>query len=306
MAFDSVEQSEYLGNLVEHFRFLVGPTEYLYTSAPTTQTLTTGTAEQNATYTATPISLTNLEHTRSHGDFVVSIKVPRDNAIAQLFRGYVPDAGVQVWVYRKHVSDTEITTWFAGEVISCEWKESEAILTCQPNVGKMSRLGLWMRWQPTCNLQVYSTRCGVDTADFTDTVTVSAVNGLTITVTGMPSVADGWYNGGYITDASGTKRHIELHVGNDLTLLLDLNGLAVSDSIDLTAGCDGHHTTCRSKFFPAGGSLVSGVGNIRNFLGFFTSPDRNIFKDGLGTGASAGASNSSGSGSGFFGTGGGA
>lgn len=303
MAYNTVEISEYLGRLTEYFRFLVGTTEYLYTGAGEALTLSTGTAEQNGSYTATPISLTNLEHTRSHGDFTVSISVPRDNPIAQLFKAYVPDSGVQVWVYRKHESDNEITTWFAGEVLSCEWKESEAVLVCQPNVGKLSRLGLWQRWQPTCNLQVYSTRCGVAPADFTDSVTVTAINGLTITVSGMPSVADGYYNGGYITDASGTKRHIELHAGNDLTLLLDLDGLAVSDTIDLTAGCDGQHTTCRTKFFPSGGSLVSGVGNIRNFLGFFTSPDRNIFKDGLGTGASAGSS-SSGSGlGGIFGGG---
>lgn len=288
MSFNTVEISEYLGHLSEYFRFLVGATNYRYTSAGQNVTLTTGTSDQNGSYTATPISLTELQHTRSHGDFTVSISVPRDNAIAQLFRALVPDAGVQVWVYRKHESDTEITTWFAGEVLSCEWKESEAILVCQPNAGKIGRLGLWMRWQPTCNLQVYSTRCGVDPADFTDSVTISAISGLTITVTGMPAVADGWYNGGYITDASGTKRHIVLHVGNDLTLLQEIDGMAVSDTIDITAGCDGQHSTCRSKFFPAGGSLVAGVGNIRNFLGFFTSPDRNIFKDGLGTGASGG------------------
>lgn len=282
MSYSSVEISEYSGNLIEHFRFLVDATEYLYTSAPVDQTLTTGTADQNGTYTATPISLSGLEHVSDHGDFTLQITVPRDNPVADLFKAYVPDAGVQVWVYRKHTSDTEITTWLAGEVLDCQWRESEAVLTVQPNIGKMKRLGLSKRWQPQCNLQVYSTRCGVDPADFTDTVTVSAISGLDVTVTGMPVVADGYYNGGYVTDASGTKRHIELHVGSVLTLLLDLDGLAVSDSLDITAGCDGQHTTCRSTFFPSGGSLVVGTGNILNFLGFFTTPDRNIFKDGLG------------------------
>lgn len=282
MAYNSIEISEYSGNLIEHFRFLVSSTEYLYTSAPVDQTISTGTADQNGTYTATPISLGGLEHVSDHGDFTIQITVPRDNPVADLFKAYVPDAGVQVWVYRKHTSDSEVTTWFAGDVLDCSWRDSEAVLTCQPNIGKMKRLGLWMRWQPTCNLQVYSTRCGVDPADFTDTVTVTAVDGLTITVSGMPAVADGYYNGGYVTDASGTRRHIELHVGNDLTLLLDLDGLAVSDTIDITAGCDGQHTTCRNKFFPSGGSLVVGTGNILNFLGFFTTPDRNPFKDGLG------------------------
>lgn len=297
MSFNSVETSEYLGNLQEYYRFLVGTTNYRFVSGAKAVTLTTGTADQNGDYAPTPISLTNLEHTRSHGDFTVSISVPRDNAIADMFRAYVPDAGVQVWVYRKHESDNEITTWFAGEVLSCEWKESEAILVCQPIIGKMSGLGLWMRWQPTCNLQVYSPRCGVDPDDFTDSVTVTAISGLTITVSGMPAVSDGYYSGGYITDANGTKRHIEMHVGDELTLLLDLNGLAVSDVIDITRGCDGQHTTCRT-FFPAGGSLVPDVGNILNHLSFFTTPNRNIFKDGLG----AGAPNTS-SGGGFFGGG---
>ena len=302
MSFSAVEISEYSGNPIEYYRFLVGATEYLYTSAPVAQTLTTGTAEQNGTYTPTPISLGGLEHVSDHGDFTIPINVPRDNPVADLFRGYVPDEGVQVWVYRKHTSDDEVTTWFAGEVLDCQWKESQAVLKCQPNIGKMKQLGLWMRWQPTCNLQVYSTRCGVNPADFTDSVTISAVNGLTITVTGMPAVADGYYNGGYITDANGTKRHIELHVGNDLTLLLALTGLAVSDVIDITAGCDGQHTTCRERFFPSGGSFVAGVGNIRNFLGFFTSPDRNPFTQGFGTGT-PGTSGESSGGGGFFGGG---
>jgi uncharacterized phage protein (TIGR02218 family) len=299
MSFSSVEISDYSGQLIEHYRFLVGSTEYLYTSAPTSQTLTTGTTDQNKTYTPTPIALGALEHVADHGDFTIQITAPRDNPVADLFKAYVPDQGVQVWVYRKHTSDSEVTTWFAGEVLDCKWKESEAVFTCQPNIGKMKRLGLYMRWQPTCNLQVYSTRCGVDPADFTDSVTVSAISDLTITVTGMPAVADGYYNGGYITDASGTKRHIELHVGADLTLLLDLDGLAVSDVIDLTAGCDGQHTTCREKFFPSGGSFVAGTGNILNHLAFFTTPDRNIFKDGLG----AGTPGTSSSGGGFFGSG---
>lgn len=284
MPFNTPEVSEFSGLLIEHYRFLTGSTELLYTSAPVAQTLSTGTAEQNGTYTPTPISLGELEHVSDHSDFTIQIIVPRDNPVADLFKAYVPDAGVQVWVYRKHTSDSEITTWFAGDVLDCTWKESEAVLTCQPNVGKMKRLGLWMRWQPTCNLQVYSTRCGVAPADFTNSVTVSVISGLTITVTGMPVVADGYYNGGYVTDAAGTRRHIETHVGANLTLLLDLDGLAVTDTLDLTAGCDGQHTTCRSKFFPSGGSFVAGTGNILNFLGFFTTPDRNIFKDGLGTG----------------------
>lgn len=285
MAYDSIEISQYTGNLVEHFRFLVGSTEYLWTSAPADQTLSTGTTDQNGTYTATPIALSNLEHVRDLGDFTLQITVPRDNDVANLFRGYVPDPGVQVWVYRKHQSDTEVTTWFAGDVLSCDWKESQAVLNCQPNIGKMKRLGLWMRWQPTCNLQVYSTRCGVDPDDFTSSVTVTAIDGLTITVSGMPTVDDGYYNGGYIYDADGSRRHIELHTGDDLTLILDLDGLAVSDTISIVAGCDGFHETCRSKFFPAGGSLVVGVGNIRNFLGFFTTPNRNPFTQGLGAGA---------------------
>lgn len=291
MSFNAVEQSSHLANLVEHFRFLVGVDEYLYTSAPTDQVLSTGTADQNGTYEAVPIALSNLEHVRDLGDFTVQITVPRDNEIAQLFRAYVPDAGVQVWVYRKHRSDDEVTTWFAGEVLSCDWKESVGILNCQPNIGKIKRLGLWARWQPTCNLQVYSTRCGVDPADFTDEVEVTAIDGLTITVSGMPDVADGWYNGGYVY-FDGMRRHIEWHEGDELTLLLDLNALAVSDTVSITAGCDGDHTTCREKFFPAGEEFEEGIGNIRNFLGFFSTPDRNIFKDGLGTGGASASSDS--------------
>jgi len=280
VSFNSVEISEHGGRPSEYFRIELDGTVYRYTNRPLTTTLSTGDAEIDGTYTATSISLSEIEHARDLSSLRVGVTVPRDNAVAALFQSYLPDAAALIAIYRKHESDSEVIAWMTGTIRSCDWQESTAKLVVEPTLSKVRRLGLRQRFQPVCNLELYGTRCGVNRNDFKTAVTVSAIDGATITVTGMPSVAAGYYNGGYVQTADGSRRFIMEHDGADLTLLLSLEDLAVSDTLDIYAGCDRTQTTCRTKFYPSGGSLVAGVGNIRNYFGFFTLPGRNPFTQG--------------------------
>lgn len=281
MSFAGIETSEYSGELVLYFAFTVGETVYRYNTS--NQALSIGGHE----FTPYPIALSEAEHGRDTSTMRVRVSVPRDNPVALLFRQAVPDVEIPVVVSAKHQSDSEVIGAWSGSVLSCEWRESEAQLTCEPALAKMRRLALRMRFQPTCNLVTYSARCGVDPNDFKSTVTVSTVSGLGVTVSGMPAVADGYYNGGFARDTNGTRRFISEQVGNALTFLVPFESIANGDSLEIFAGDDHTHETCRSKFFPAGGSLVDGVGNIENFFGVFTLPDRNPFTQGGLTGKGA-------------------
>lgn len=127
---------------------------------------------------------------------------------------------------------------------------------------------------PTCNHTVYDTGCGVDPVGFTTTgCTVSAISGLVLTVTDAASQADGYYTAGYLvveagSAAEGERIFIQGHVGSALTCLTALPpGLAVSDTVAITAGCDGLEATCTTKF-----------SNLDYFLGFPRVPQVNPFE----------------------------
>lgn len=274
MAFGTIETSEYLARLIEYYKFSIGGTIYRYTNAPTNQTLATGNAEIDGVYLADgSISISPVEHARDAGSLSARITLRRDHPVALLFLNYVPDTPLTVTVFRKHVSDGQVVAWFPATARACEFKESLAELTVEPLLSKQSRVGLYQRFQLTCNLTVYSARCGESADSYKSSVTVTAINGRTITVSGMPVVANGYYNGGFLKNAAGTRRAIELHVGSSLTLLMPLAGLAVGNVVDIFAGCDGAHTTCRTRFTAR--DAVNG--NIKNFFGVFTAPDRNPF-----------------------------
>jgi uncharacterized phage protein (TIGR02218 family) len=281
MSYNTVEVSEYLSQLFEYYKFTVGATTYRYNNSSRDVTLSIGTPAIDGTYTAIPISMSEYEHARDAASLRTQITVPRDNTVAAFFRSSPPDGEVPVVVYRKHESDSEVIAWFQGSVRSCDFRGKEAVMLVEPLLAKMQRLGLYQRYQLTCNLQLYGSRCGVDPTDFDASVTVTDIDGLEVTVSGMPAVADDYYTGGYMQMADGSKRFITDHAGAVLTLMLDFDDLAVTDTVTIFAGCDRQQSTCRSKFFPSGGSLVAGVGNIRNFYGFFTNPNRNPFTQGL-------------------------
>lgn len=268
MSFHQIETSPHSGELVQFFRFEVGTDVYLWNSSA--RTLSIGEDE----YAPAAIALAEPEHGRDSSSMRCRISVPRDNPVATLFRQAIPDTQIPVTVTMKHAGDAEVVGAWSGTIVSCEWRESEASLVCEINLAKIRRLGLRQRFQTTCNLQLYSERCGVNREDFKATVTVSAVNGLLIAVSGMPSVADQYYAGGYAQDEAGTRRFIASQVGNELSMLLPFESLSVGDSLDIYAGDDHTHETCRDKF-----------DNIANFFGFFTLPGRNPWTQGGLTGA---------------------
>lgn len=125
---------------------------------------------------------------------------------------------------------------------------------------------------PTCQWTVYGTGCGVDPVPFTNTgCAISAITGRVLTVADAAAEADGFYTAGFAVvetgDATGERLYIAAHVTNQLTILTALPpGLTTSDTIAITAGCDGLEATCATKF-----------SNLDYFLGFPRVPTVNPF-----------------------------
>jgi hypothetical protein len=127
--------------------------------------------------------------------------------------------------------------------------------------------------QPTCNWTFGDDRCGIDVTLYTQTgCAVSAITGTEITVTDAASEADGYYTAGWATietgSAAGERLFIQDHTGSALTLLYaPPAGFTTSDTVAITAGCDGVEATCIAKF-----------SNVAYFGGFPRVPAVNTFK----------------------------
>lgn len=118
-----------------------------------------------------------------------------------------------------------------------------------------------------CDAVLGDARCGVNLAAYRATATVSAItDDMHIEVTGLSGFAERFFRYGVLSftggAAAGLSADIEDHrkaAGADsLTLWLPMAaGVAVGDTLQVTAGCDKRFSTCKAKF-----------NNRLNFQGF--------------------------------------
>lgn len=125
-------------------------------------------------------------------------------------------------------------------------------------------------YQYACDATLGDARCGINLAlaAYKGSGTVSvASTAYFFTATGLGSFADAWFAGGLLTWTGGTnngrsmevKRHVLLDSGSvEIELWRSLpDSIDVSDTFDITAGCDKTFPTCQTKF-----------SNQNNFRGF--------------------------------------
>lgn len=138
--------------------------------------------------------------------------------------------------------------------------------------GVLERPLLRVITSPTCNNAIYDRRCGVDPSLYTTTgCAITDITGSVLTVADAALQADGYYTAGPALVESGTAAGERLmiadHTGDQLTLLhAPPTGLAVGDTLAISAGCDGLEATCIAKF-----------DNQEFFLGFPRVPVTNPF-----------------------------
>jgi hypothetical protein len=123
-----------------------------------------------------------------------------------------------------------------------------------------------MIFSATCTLATYGARCGVDETAFSTAATITAIDGSTVTVDAVPTVADEYYDSGQILIPSTRER---LFVASRSGVgLLDFqifgpvpDGIVAGEPVVLIAGDDQSLATCKAKF-----------DNVPNFFGFNDLP----------------------------------
>ncbi|HET6322439.1 MAG TPA: DUF2163 domain-containing protein [Hyphomicrobium sp.] len=173
------------------------------------------------------------------------------------------------------------------EIFRVNWAEPEQrVLMRSGSLGEVRRAGLSFTaevrglahylqqpkgrlYQFTCDADLGDRRCGIalDAPAYKGEGTIiAAASTRRFTASGLSAFADGWFARGLLTFTSGAAdgQAVEVrshtNVGGIVTLELwapARGPLESGQTFTVTAGCDKHCTTCRSKF-----------ANVANFRGF--------------------------------------
>lgn len=174
-------------------------------------------------------------------------------------------------VFRGYRTDGNYVTWWKGRVSGKDANASQITLTCTPIFTSLQRPGLRARYQRNCRHALYGRGCNVDPDDFLFATEITDISGIALTVAGIDAQDDGYYAGGVIVDvATGVRRFIKAHLGQQITISLPFIGWSTSESsgisVEVFPGCNRSVSDCFAKF-----------DNLDNFGGFPYIPSINPF-----------------------------
>lgn len=249
MTYSAEETSTQSGAPVELYTFSYGVITLRYTSREVAFTDTT--VSPNAAYSSASIARSAIESTEEEARRALTLTVPRNFAIAELFRTSPPSDAIALTVRRFHRGDTaSINTIFVGRVIDCQFEGASAKLTCEPITVSLKRTGLRRLYGRKCPHVLYGDACGLAKTSFDYATTVAAIDGLTLSVAAVDVAFN--YAGGFVEwtndDGNVERRFITAQSSTDLTLMLAFTGIAVSDAVTLYPGCDHIIATCEADF----------------------------------------------------------
>ena len=271
MSYDVQEVSVQSGSPVELYHFTQGVTEWRYTSAPTDYTDETeyDSNDSSRVYTAIPITRSAIGATEEAARNTLTLTVPRNTTLAELFRVSVPSEVIHLTVRRVHRGDvTDPIVIWVGRVLGCSFEGAAAKIACEPISVAQKRTGLTRLFTVGCPYALYGRGCGLDKDDFATVTTVASVSGLVLTVADVESGFN--YAGGFVewenADGITERRAIESHSGTALTLMQQFPGIAAPDPVTVYPGCDHTLTTCDMIF-----------NNAANYGGFPWMPSKNPY-----------------------------
>ena len=264
MTYKTVEASVSGGEPVELYKFIVGPSSYLYTSSGNQVSFSGG------EYEPTAISRTEIDQNDEINRAGISITLPRGAAVTEEFRVYAPSSVVGATIFAWHPTADVYAAIWAGRVLSCEWRGVSATLACESVFSSQKRLGLRRNYQAACPHSLYDVPCGVSKTAYKVAGLITDVTANTLLVDTLGGYSAGYFSGGFVTrteaDGALDTRFITEHGGTSITLSHPFNGAEVGDAVDVYPGCAHTTAACDTKF-----------SNILNYGGFPYVPEKSPF-----------------------------
>lgn len=264
MTFDARENSADQGRPVEIYTFARDYQQWRYTSADRDVVV------DSAVYVAKAISRGEIEATSEMARSGVTLTVPRDLEVADLYRVAPPTLGITLTIRQYHEGDGEVAVIWAGRILSVEWSGLTAAIQCEPVATSLRRVGLRRPFQRQCPHVLYGAACGVNRSAHRVDGAIESVTATTVSVPDALTSPAGHFAGGYLEwdVALGIpeRRFILGHTGATLELNGSTYGLQGGQAVRLFPGCDHTMATCAGKF-----------SNSANYGGFPHIPTKNPF-----------------------------
>lgn len=240
-------------------------TYYRYTSADRDITL------GEVIYTAIPISDDGVKQSGDSVSDQLSVTMPANLHVPQLFTGNPPDDPIRLVVRRTHNGEADSFVAWAGTVGNAKrLDELKTALVCNTVSASLNRGGLRLSWQRGCPHALYDSQCRAAPTSFSTLGTITAIGAGILTVPAFDALADGWFNGGWVemleSDGHTVRRGIVSHSGAGVLLLGSTRGFVVDAVVAGIAGCDRSANTCNSKF-----------NNLPNYGGHVYLPGKSPF-----------------------------
>lgn len=263
MTFDTIEDSAHDAEPVYLLRFRRGANKWLYNTSDIDIVFNTEVYE--------PSEITVLDSRRAkpeEGLKPISLSVPRNHELAELFKIFVPATPVSLTIFEGHVGDDDFRFYWQGEISTVLGGDKEAKVNTTTDLDVLKRSGLPYKHGGRCQHYVYRGGCNLDPEAHKHTVTVGTINGRTIQSSGVTGLV---LAAGFAIANGDDHRSIINHVGDVITLIKPFANLAPGDSLVVVDGCDGSIARCKQ------------LNNFENYFAFNTIPDRNPFESGLDT-----------------------
>lgn len=255
MTFSILETSRHQGKPVTLYLFVYGGS--LEDSPPTTQFFAYTDGEQAITYDGVeyepvPVMREEVVASGSLDKSALAIRLSRDTELATLFQVYPPIQPVTLVIRQGHFGDVDaefLVVW-SGRVLSIGREGDECVISCEPISSSMRRPGLRRHYQIGCPHVLYGAQCLADEAAATVSGTVTAIDGLDITLAGgwEGAFAQAKFLHGMVkwtNDDGGIEIRRILKVTGDVLLLGGfLRDLAVTDSVSVVLGCNHQMDDC--------------------------------------------------------------
>ena len=261
MTFEQREKSDFDSKPLELYRFSMGSSEWLYTSAD--HEIMVGEVGYS------PIYISRGQFTRS-GDVnksSVDIEIVKDADVTLGFRsGWIPSI-MTITISRFHYGDltSNSSVIWKGRITGCKWHGSVATLSSDSTFTLFKRLGLRRIFQLGCPHVLFGVQCGLNSASWVTSTTISSVTGANVVLSSSGGRPDGFFTGGVFT-VDGKSMMVVSHSGTAIKLLDGIPEAVVSAPVTLTPGCPRTLSACNSLF-----------NNEHNFGGLPFLPNDNPF-----------------------------
>lgn len=267
MSYAAFEQSDYSGHPLELYRFALGDSIWLFTSADHEV------AMGEDVYQPCYIQRGGFARGADIHKGSLDIEIAASNPLALAFRSGWLSSAMLVTVYRHHYQDSEFSVLWKGRVVGCTWSGSVAKLSTESVFTMFARAGLRRVYQVNCPHQLYGSACGVNPDAHRFDSDVLTVDGAALTVAGAGGFSNGYFTGG-MCQIGSDKRLITGHAGTSVTLIDRIDGVEAGIPVSLWPGCDRTTDTCVARF-----------NNILNYGGLPYLPEVNPFTGAIMGGA---------------------